>query len=288
MTIMTKKRVEPKKKRPSERRVIYLVAEGTGETISKIARASLAQFSREKVEVKTFFLVVDKRRITRIAKQASEDKALVAFSVVEPALRNFLIQVAERRGIKAIDVIGDFIVQLSIFFGENPMAIPGRQYILDEDYYRRIEAINFAVKHDDGKMPQGLKLADLILVGLSRTGKTPLSTYLATQGWKVANVPLHPDMAPPEELFQVDQRRIFGRLISIERLVRVREARLKQLGLAPYAKYADPVVIADEIEWCYKFFKQNLRWRVIDISNKAIEEAAASTISAYQTGKKAT
>jgi [pyruvate, water dikinase]-phosphate phosphotransferase / [pyruvate, water dikinase] kinase len=281
------KRIDPKK-RLFKKKVIYLVGEGTGETISRIARASLVQFNRENVEVKTFFLVTEKKYISRIAKQAAEDDALVAFSIVQPTLRDFLIQETERRGIKAIDVIGDFIVQLSIFLKEKPMAIPGRQYILDEEYFRRIEAINFTVKHDDGKLPQGLKLADLVLVGLSRTGKTPLSTYLANQGWKVANVPIHPDMLPPEELFQVEPRKVFGLIISIESLVKLREARLKQLGLEPYAKYADPVKVSDEIEWSREFFKQNPRWRVLDISNRAIEEAAASIVNAYRTGKKPT
>lgn len=280
------KRTEPKRKHLSKKKSIYLVGEGTGETISRIARASLVQFNRENVEVKTFFLVTDKKYIARIAKHAAEDDALIAFSIVEPNLRDFLIQESERRGIKAIDVIGDFILQLSIFLGEKPMAIPGRQYILDEDYFRRIEAINFAVKHDDGKLPQGLKLADMVLVGLSRTGKTPLSTYLANQGWKVANVPIHPDMLPPEELFQVDAHEVFGLIISVEGLVKLREARLEQLGLEPYAKYADPVRVADEIEWSKEFFKKHPRWRVLDISNRAIEEASASIINAYRTGKK--
>lgn len=274
------------KKSLSNKKVIYLVGEGTGETISKIARASLVQFNREKIEVKTFFLVTDKRYITRIVKQAAADEALIAFSIVQPDLRHFLIQEAERWGIKAIDVIGDFIVQLSIFLKEKPLAIPGRQYILDEDYFRRIEAINFAVKHDDGKLPEGLKLADLVLVGLSRTGKTPLATYVANQGWKVANVPVHPGMVSPQELFQIDQRKVFGLIINVESLVKLREARLKQLGLEPRAKYADPVQVADEIEWCREFFKQNPRWRVIDISNRAIEEASASIMSAYKSGKK--
>lgn len=282
------KRVKPEKKVISEKKAIYLVGEGTGETISKIARASLVQFSRENVEIKTFFMVKNKQRISQIAKQAAEDKALVAFSIVQPSLRDFLIQEAERRGIKAIDVIGDFIVQLSLFLKEKPLAIPGRQYILDEDYFRRIEAINFTVKHDDGKFPQDLKFADLILVGLSRTGKTPLSTYLANQGWKVANIPLHPGMVPPQELFQIDQKKIFGLIINVETLVKLRESRLKQLGLEPYAKYADPVQIADEIEWSREFFRQNPGWRILDVSNKAIEEASASTVSAYKTGKKPT
>lgn len=281
------KKVQTKKSR-SDKKVIYLVGEGTGETINKIARASLVQFNREKIEVKTFFLVTDKQHVTRIVKQASVDGALIAFSIVQPDLRHFLIQEAERCGIKAIDVIGDFIMQLSIFLKEKPLAIPGRQYILDEDYFRRIEAINFAVKHDDGKMPEGLKLADIVLVGLSRTGKTPLATYLANQGWKVANVPVHPGMVPPQELFQIDQRKVFGLIISVESLVKLREARLKQLGLEPRAKYADPVQVADEIEWCREFFKQNPRWRIVDISNKAIEEASASIMSAYKSGKKPT
>jgi regulator of PEP synthase PpsR (kinase-PPPase family) len=285
---MKKKKGQGKKKRRARKKIIYLVGERTGETISKIARASLAQFSREKVGVKSFFLVKDKDQISKIARQAGKDGALVAFSVIQPALRDFLIEEANARGIKAIDVIGDFIVQLSIFLGEKPVAIPGRQYILDEDYYRRIDAINFSVKHDDGKMPQGLQHADLILVGLSRTGKTPLSTYLANQGWKVANIPLHPEMNPPEELFEVSQRKVFGVIIAVETLVKLREARLKQLGLAPYAKYADPVVISDEIEWCKEVYKANPLWRIMDISNKAIEEAAAGILSAYQTRKKTT
>jgi [pyruvate, water dikinase]-phosphate phosphotransferase / [pyruvate, water dikinase] kinase len=280
------KKVEPKEKRISANKIIYLVGEGTGETITKIARAALAQFHRENVEVKNFFQVTDERYITRIIKEASVDDGLVAFSIVQPHLRDFLIKEADRRGIKAIDVIGNFIIQLSLFLKEKPLEIPGRQYILDEDYFRRIDAINFAVKHDDGKHPGGLKIADIILVGLSRTGKTPLSTYLANQGWKVANMPVHPNMEAPRELLDADQRNIFALLINIESLVKLREARLEQLGLEPCAKYADPVQVSDEIEWCEKYFKQHPKWRVLDVSNKAIEEVAASIVSAYHKSRK--
>jgi regulator of PEP synthase PpsR (kinase-PPPase family) len=284
---MKKKRVAPQKP-DSTVKTIYLVGEGTGETISKIAKASLALFTREKVKLKTFFQVRDKQQVRHIVREAAKEKALVAFSVVEPSLRDFLIREADSEGIEAIDVIGDFIMHLSTFLGEKPSQIPGRQHALDDEYYRRIEAINFAVKHDDGKLPQGLSMADLLLVGLSRSGKTPLSIYLAHQGWKVANVPLHPDMMAPDELFQVDQRKVFGLLISVESLVKVREARLEQLGLGPYAKYADPVKIADEIAWCRAYYEQNDQWRIVDISDKAIEEAAASILNAYQSGKRST
>ena len=273
---------ESKRKSPRVKRNLYLVGEGTGETITKIARAALAQFNRENVQVENFFLVTDESYVARIIRQASEDDALVAFSIVQPDLRDFLIREADRRGIKAIDVIGNFIIQLSIFLKEKPLEIPGRQYILDEDYFRRIEAINFAVKHDDGRHTGGLGIADLVLIGLSRTGKTPLATYLANQGWKVANVPIHPKMEPPQELFEIDQKKVFGLIINTESLVKLRESRLELLGLEPQAKYADPVQVADEIEWCNEFFMQHRKWQVLDVSNKAIEEVAAGIVSAYQ------
>lgn len=281
------KKLSPSK-RISRKKVLYLVGEGTGETISRIARASLAQFHRENVEVKTFFLVNDDQYISRIMKQAVNDDALVAFSIVQPNLRDYLIKEADRRGIKAIDVIGNFIVQLSIFLKEKPLEIPGRQYILDEEYFRRIEAINFSVKHDDGKLPQGLKDADIILVGLSRTGKTPLSTYLANQGWKVANIPVHPAMDVPEELFRTKQKKVFALVINVESLVRLRESRLAHLGLGSEAKYADPIQVSAEIEWSMNFFRENPRWRIVDVSNRAIEEVAAGIMNAYRTGKKVT
>lgn len=275
----TKKRVAGKKK------VIYLVGEGTGDTISKIARAALAQFHHENVEVKNFFMVTEEEYVAHIMKTAAYDDALVAFSIVQPSLRDFLIHEADRRGIKAIDVIGNFIIQLSIFLKEKPLEIPGRQYILDEHYFRRIEAINFAVKHDDGKLPNGVKHADIVLVGLSRTGKTPLSTYLANQGWKVANVPIHPEMETPRELFEVDQRKIFAMIINVESLVKLRESRLEQLGLETDAKYADPVYVEQEIEWCEEFFGKHPKWKIMNVSNKAIEEVAAGIVSAFRPGK---
>jgi hypothetical protein len=272
-------------KKSHGKKVIYLIGEGTGETINRIAKASLAQFNRDNIEVKSFFLVTDETYVSRIIKSAAEDDALVAFSIVQPNLRDFLIKQSDKRGVKAIDVIGSFIVQLSVFLKEKPLEIPGRQYILDEEYFRRIEAINFSVKHDDGKLPQGMKLADLILIGLSRTGKTPLATYMANQGWKVANVPVHEDMETPPELYDVDQRKVFGLTISVESLVKLREARLKQLGLEPEARYADPVKVFEEIEWCKQFYKKHPRWRIVDVSNRAIEEVAASIVNACQTGK---
>lgn len=266
----------------SRKRLIYLVGEGTGETISRIARAALAQFPRSRVAVRTFFLVTNKSTVSRIVREAQESGGLVAFSIVEASLRDYLVTEARRRGITAIDVIGDFILQLSLFLGEKPSAKPGGQYILDENYFRRIDAINFAVSHDDGKNIAGLTSADIVLVGLSRTGKTPLSTYLANQGWKVSNVPLHPDVVAPQELFRVPPRKVFGLIISVESLVRMRESRIRQMGMPLSSHYADPVRVSAEIEWSRQFFALHPKWNVLDISNKAIEETSAAILSLYR------
>ncbi|MBW2107370.1 MAG: kinase/pyrophosphorylase [Deltaproteobacteria bacterium] len=278
---MKKKIRRPEKTAPPGK-AIFLVAEGTGETITKITNAALAQFSKNTIVVQNFFQVATKAQIRQVVKEAVKQEALVAFSIVAPALGDYLLKEAARNEIKAIDVIGDFIFQLSAYLEQQPKKIPGAQHILDEAYYRRIEAINFAVKHDDGKTPQGLGTADFVLIGLSRTGKTPLSTYLAHQGWKVANVPLYPDLEPPAELFEIEPHKVFGLIINVENLVRVREARLTQLGLSSDAKYADPIKIADEIEWCEGFYARHPQWQVVDISNKAIEEAAVSIVTAFQ------
>ncbi|HHN64550.1 MAG TPA: kinase/pyrophosphorylase [Nitrospirae bacterium] len=265
-------------RKAARRKAIYLVGEGTGETVRTIARAALAQFSSRDIEIKSFYMIEEEQQIQQIIKDAAKDNALVAFTIVQPHLRDCLIREAERGRVKAIDVIGDFIIHLSMFLGEKPLGIPGRQHLLDEDYFRRIEAINFAVKHDDGKEPEGLRDADIVIVGLSRTGKTPLSTYLAHQGWKVANVPLHPQMEAPKELFEINQGRIFGLIISVESLVKLREARLKQVGLPLNAKYADPVKVAEEIDWCIQYYRAHPRWHIIDVSNRAIEEIAAAIL----------
>lgn len=275
--------MSPKKKshnKASKADKVFLVAEGTGETISKITKSALAQFGTE-VEIEKHVQVTTKQEIREIAQAAAKARALVAFSIVEKALSDFLVQETEKRGVVTIDVIGDLIIQFSRFLAQDPLEIPGRQHLVDDEYYRRMEAVNFAVKHDDGKSAGGLGQADLVVIGLSRTGKTPLATYLAHQGWKVANVPLHPEMDAPEELFQVDKSKVFGLTIKVENLVKVRQARLEQLGLSQEAKYADPIKISDELDWCTAFLKKHRGWHMVDISNKAVEEVAATILKLY-------
>ncbi|MGE5311468.1 MAG: pyruvate, water dikinase regulatory protein [Nitrospirota bacterium] len=258
-----------------EQKIIYLVGERTGQTISKVADAVLSQFETGTIQVRRFTMVEDTDLILSILSRAQQEKALVAYTIVAPHNREVLEREAAKRELETVDVMGNFIVKLAIFLEQRPLGIPGKQHQIDANYYRRIEAIEFAVKHDDGRSPHTLHRADIVLVGLSRTGKTPLSAYMAQMGWKVANIPLFPDVPPPAEAFAIDQVKLYALAIEANSLVRVRQERLKYLGLPDDAKYADPSKIGQEITWCQAFYRQHSHWPVIDVSGRAIEEVAA-------------
>jgi regulator of PEP synthase PpsR (kinase-PPPase family) len=265
-----------------KKKIIYLVGEGTGETVTKLANAALSQFTPNSTKVRLFTMVEDTARILSILSGARREKAIIAYTIVDAQNRDFLEREAAKRGVEAIDVLGSFIIKLALFLEQKPLGIPGKQHQADASYYRRIEAIEFTVKHDDGQAPHTMNKADLVLVGLSRTSKTPLSSYMAQMGWKVANVPLFPDITPPSEIFTVDQVKIYGLIIEPEALVRVRRERLKYLGLPDHAKYADRDKIEREIRWCRAFYRKHPQWPVVDVSGKAIEETAAKIMQLHQ------
>jgi regulator of PEP synthase PpsR (kinase-PPPase family) len=259
----------------TDQKIVYLVGERTGETISKVAAAVLSQFVTDNIQVRLFTMVEDVTLLLSILSRAQQEKALVAYTIVAPDNREFLEREAAKRELETVDVMGNFIVKLALFLEQRPLGIPGKQHKIDANYYRRIEAIEFAVKHDDARSPHTLHRADIVLVGLSRTGKTPLSAYMAQMGWKVANIPLVPDISPPEETFAIDQVKVYGLAIEPDALVRVRQERLKYLGLPDDAKYADRNKILQEIAWCQAFYRKHSHWPVIDVSGRAIEEVAA-------------
>ena len=153
--------------------------------------------------------------------------------------------------------------------------------MITEDYFRRIEAVEFAVKNDDGAEPRNLPKADLVLVGISRTSKTPLSTYLAQRGLKVANVPLVLGVDPPEELSQVDDRKVFGLIVQPDMLMRIRQARLSHLGMPQDSSYGQRAHIDNEIAYAREIFRKHANWPVIDVTNRAIEETAADILRIY-------
>ena len=257
---------------------VFIVADGTGETAEKAAQAALTQFRGLDVQTEAFTRVRSRYEIREVMERASREQAFVVFTIIDPEHREYLQQTAGELRVEAADLIGGLVMRMSAFFGQEPLYAPGIQHQLDADYFRRIEAVEFAVKSDDGQSPSNLRRADMVLIGLSRTSKTPLSMYLAHKAYRVANVPLVPEIPPPKELFEVDQEKVFALIIDLNSLVRVRHQRLRALGLPPDADYAARENIARELRWCREFYARHPTWPVVDTSGRAVEETAAEII----------
>lgn len=258
---------------------VYIISDGTGETAERVVRAALLQFKQRNVALKRIPNIRTEEQMTQVLHEAAEKRALVAYTIVSSLRREVFIREAERLAIPTVDVIGPTIFTLSEFFKASPEEKPGLFPQIDEEYFTRIEAMNFAVKHDDGQGLRGLGRADIVIVGPSRTSKTPTSVYLAQKGWWVANVPLVKGIDPPLELFELDQSRIVALVIDAERLARYRLSRLAQMKSPHAASYADLAHVSDEVEWVRELYRRNSQWHVIDITGKAVEEVAGEIIS---------
>lgn len=252
---------------------VYIVSDSVGETAELVTRAAASQFDLSKIEMRRIPYVEDVATINEVIAMASENDSIIVFTLVVPELRTHLLERAKQYGIKAIDVMGPMIDGMQLLFGDTPRFRPGMVHQLDEDYFRKVEAIEFAVKYDDGRDPRGLLRADIVLIGVSRTSKTPLSMYLAHKRIKVANVPLVPEVAPPEELYEVDPKKCIGLTINADKLIEIRSERLKALGLQAQANYAKRERIQMEIEYAQQVM-EDIGCNIIDVSNKAVEETA--------------
>jgi regulator of PEP synthase PpsR (kinase-PPPase family) len=209
-----------------------------------------------------------------VLERAARDGALVVFTVVSPELREFIHTASYELKIEALDLIGSLIGKLGTFLERQPINMPSSMLPLSEEYFRRIEAVEFAVKSDDGKEPRNLKKADLVLVGVSRTSKTPLSTILAQRGLKVANLPIVLGVQPPPELEEAHQDRIVGLTIELDQLLEIRKARLRQLGMPVDAAYGLRDQVRQELDYASRIFAAHPSWPVIDVTGRAIEETA--------------
>jgi hypothetical protein len=256
-------------------RKIFIVSDSTGETAQRVVRASLIQFARNDVEVCMFARTRDAESLERIFRRAQVESALVVYTLVDSALRDTVSRWVVELGVQAVDPIQPLMAKLADVLGSQPSGRPGALQSIDQDYFRRIEAVEFAVKHDDGQLPQGLKNADIVVVGISRTSKTPLCTYLAQKGWKVANVPVVLGIPLPKELFEIPSDRVYGLTIDLASLVRIRRARLKQLNMPLDSDYGMKEHIIKELKYAWEIFRANPTWPVVDVSQKAIEETAS-------------
>ncbi len=265
-----------------EARVIYVVSDSTGETAERVTRATLLQFPDHKVRLRIERRVRDRRGLAAILQKASEQEAMVVFTLVRPELRAHFHELADQFNVRHVDVIGALLNQIGYYLEADPVNIPSAEMPLSKEYFRRVEAIEFAVKSDDGKEPRNLKKADLVLVGVSRTSKTPLSTYLAGRGLKVANVPLVLGVDPPEELYQLPGYRVVGLTIEVDQLMDIRKQRLQQLGMPTDANYGLRDHVKAELEHAHGIFRSNPEWMVVDVTNCAIEETATIILDALK------
>lgn len=263
-------------------KVIFVVSDSTGETAERVTRATLLQFPDHKVRLRLERRVRDRRALAAILQKASAQQAMVVFTLVRPELRKHFYDLAKQFKVRHVDVIGALLNQIGHYLEADPVNIPSADMPLSAEYFRRVEAIEFAVKSDDGKEPRNLGKADLVLVGVSRTSKTPLSTYLAGRGLKVANVPLVLGVEPPEELYQLPPYRVIGLSIEVDQLMDIRKQRLQHLGMPTDANYGLRDHVKAELEYAHAIFRNNPEWMVVDVTNCAIEETATIILEALK------
>ncbi len=254
---------------------IFVVSDGTGETAEQIVKAALVQYAREGVKVKRYKNIRTESQVIPIVAEASQAPSVIVFTLVSDSLRSAFAQRSEEAKVPCVDVLGPLMGLFSKSLRKDPEPRPGLFHQVNDYYYKRIEAIEFTVKHDDGRYADNLENADIILVGLSRTSKTPLSIYLSYKGWKVANVPIVKDIPLPEKLFKTDQRKIVALSIDSQTLMQIRRERLIRMGEGSIGSYASPEHVLSEIEYCNSLFRKNRRWPVIDVTGKALEETAS-------------
>lgn len=257
---------------------VFILSDATGDTASRVVRAALKQFVGEDVEIKRFPNVLRQAEVRSILKEARTATTLVAHTFAAGPLRRIVEDECRATGVETLDLLGPLLGKLQEFLHSKPQEQPGLLYKIDEDYFRRIDGVEFAVMHDDGKHMEGLLHADFVLTGLSRTGKTPLSVYLALEGWRVGNVPLIHDHPIPKELLALPREKVVGLVLDPRRLADVRHARLEYLAPGRSMEYDDEEAVREEVQWCRRLFARH-GIRFVDVSEKAIEESAQQVLA---------
>ncbi len=271
-------------KRMLEKPVVYIVSDSVGDTAEFVVKAVASQFDSGQIEMRRVPFVENEQQVREVFEAAEGRNAIIAYTLVIPALRQFMAEESTKYDVLTADILGSLMGAFSRVTFKEPHLDAGRVRMLDEAYFRRIAAVEFAVKHDDGKNPRGLTEADVVLIGISRTSKTPLSMYLAHQGIMTANMPLVPEVDPPEELFTIPSEKIIGLVIDPCRLKTIRQERLKALGLEDNADYVCMERIDDELRYARRLMKR-IGCTVFEVSNKAVEEVAKRIIQVIKGGE---
>ncbi len=259
---------------------LHLLSDSTGETLEMIAKAALAQFDQGDVQRHFWPMVRSQQHLDRILADIAANPGLVLFTLVNAETRSRLEERCRALGLPTIAALDAVTDALEDLLGQQAKARPGRQHLMDDAYFARVEAIHFTIAHDDGVGWEDWEEADILLAGVSRSSKTPTSIYLANRGYKTANIPIVVESPPPSALFGLRRPLVVGLTTAPERLIQVRRNRLLSLNQAPETAYVDQERVARELQLARRMFADN-GWPVIDVTRRSIEETAAAVINLY-------
>jgi regulator of PEP synthase PpsR (kinase-PPPase family) len=257
---------------------IYVISDGTGRTAKQAVEAALTQFNGTQPEIYRFGEIRDIKKVREIILRAKEENAFLIHTLVKDKLREELVRFARIHHVESVDLMGPLLHRLSDHLSVHPSEQPGLFRVLNDAYFRKIETMQFAFKHDDGKRVENLDKAEIVLLGVSRTFKTPLSIYLAFRGWYVANVPVVLDFPLPEQVYQLPGEKVFCLTTYPTRLTLLRRAREERLGGAT-GEYANPDYVKREINYANRIFDLHPEWQKINVTSKAIEEISSEIIA---------
>lgn len=259
---------------------LHLISDATGDTLETMVKAALVQFEGADV-IKHFWpMVRSVKQLDRVVREMAESPGLVVFTIVDTQVRDALLAQCRSANLPVISVLDPLIQAFAGFFDQAATELPGRQYVLDSEYFDRIDALHFSMAHDDGQMKEDLGAADIVLVGVSRTSKTPTCIYLANRGLKAANVPFVAGCSMPEELDSHLNAFVVGLTAAPERLVQIRTNRLRSINEETDTDYVDLQAIREEVAACRKYCSRH-GWPVIDVTRRSIEETSAAILALH-------
>lgn len=259
---------------------LHLVSDATGETLNTVARAATSHYADFQPIEHVYALVRSARQLQRVLRNVETNPGIVLFTIVDETLRHELEESCRKLEIPAISILDPIISSLATYLNAESQPKTGAQHTMNAEYFQRIEAMNFTIMHDDGQHTHNLEQADVVVVGISRTSKTPTSIYLANRGLKTANVPLVPEVPLPSSLENLSKPVVVGLIASPERISQIRRNRLLSLKENRETSYIDKTVIADEIAFARKLCHRN-NWPIIDVTRRSIEETAAAILNIY-------
>ncbi len=270
----------------NEKYNVYLVSDSTGETLDRIFLSLKSQFANFEYEKKEFAFVRTEQQIDKIVKECSKlQNSMILYTIVETKLAKYLSNSSEEKLIPCFGVLGNLILSFSKLLNQKAIHKPSAQHVLDDEYYRRIEAIQFTMYHDDGKKLDDINKADIVLLGVSRTNKTPTSIYLANRGYKTINIPLVLDQKIPDELASSESKMcVVGLVADPERLADIRRNRVAIMKDDNIKDYTDLDFIKEEVNKSKKLFQKN-NWPIIDVTRRSVEEIAASILKIFEIQK---